>query len=72
MNKKLLYRDEAGNTLWEEEIKSRGTRRLFAKNREGRLVTMEEFKKLARRAGVYVNPNIKRTGPNIKRTGRLF
>ena len=65
MNSKLLYKDKAGNTLWSEEIKSRGTKRLFAKNKEGKLVTMEDVKELSRKAGLNIRPD-------IKRTGRLF
>jgi len=65
MNSKLLYKDKAGNTLWSEEIKTRGTRRLFAKNKQGKLVSMEDVKELARRAKLKIRPD-------IKRTGRLF
>jgi len=50
--KTLLYKDSGGNTLWSEEIKTRGTKRLFAKNKQGKLIDKEGLSILAKRAGI--------------------
>ena len=50
MKTKLLYKDKAGNKLYERFIKSRKVYQLSAKNRQGRLINMAGVKSLARKA----------------------
>ena len=48
---KLLYKDKAGNKLFERFIKGRNKWQLFATNAQGRLVTESDVIKLARKSG---------------------
>lgn len=47
-----IFEDEAGNKLYKRFIKARNIYQYSAKNREGKLVTYSEYKKLAKKAGV--------------------
>lgn len=51
MKTKLLYKDKAGNKLYERYIKSRKKYQMFAKNRQGRLVREKDVLYLAKKAG---------------------
>jgi len=48
-----IYTDEAGNTLWERQLK--GRKQVYAKNRQGKVVDEEGIAKMMDKAG-YMRP----------------
>lgn len=50
----LLYKDKAGNKLFQRFIKTRKSWQLFAVNNKGRIVNLSGIKSLAKKARVII------------------
>lgn len=63
LNKKVIFRDKAGNTIVEEHTMS-GKKYVMAYNNKGQVVVEKDFKALSKKAGI---------GVHYKRSkGKLF
>jgi formylmethanofuran dehydrogenase subunit D len=54
LNKKVIFRDNAGNTLVEEHTMS-GKKYVMAYNNKGQMVVEKDFKALTKKAGIGVH-----------------
>lgn len=60
MKTEKIFEDEAENKLFKRFIKSRAAWQISAKNREGKLVTESEMRKLAKKAGIFIPKKLKK------------
>jgi len=67
---RIIYKDEAGNTLWERQLK--GRKQVYAKNRYGRLVTEKDTAEMMNRAGYMKMKNIEDIKPISPKGRRLM
>lgn len=58
---KIIYRDKAGNRIYQRFIKTRDTWQFYAKNRQGRIINPKGFNELAKESGIKF-PRIKKAG----------